>query len=123
MNFALNVSIKTERLLQKYIEEATTQEKGEVGWISAEEEEELYKRALGEVLAADSRAKADGNIRLGEIILIVDSDTRVVSHSYYIELSIQVYANNVSSLRTALCTVLLRCSCLQRLRLSSIRQV
>jgi hypothetical protein len=80
MNFALNVSAKTERLLQKYVEEATTQEKGEPGWISSEEEEELYKRALREVLAADHRAKADGNIRLGEIILLVDSDTRVVSH-------------------------------------------
>jgi hypothetical protein len=40
--------------------------------------DEMYKSALDRVLKEDPRATAAGNIRMGEIILIIDSDTRVV---------------------------------------------
>jgi hypothetical protein len=74
MNFALNISNRVEDELQKLID--GMYEKGEVS-ISEEQEDVLYKQALQTVLNADPRAKAGGNIRMGEFILIVDSDTIV----------------------------------------------
>lgn len=44
--------------------------------------DEMYKTALDRVLTEDPRAIAAGNIRMGEIILIIDSDTRVVSRAH-----------------------------------------
>jgi hypothetical protein len=78
MNFALNVSVKVERLLQQLVNEYTSSEEGDQGYLTVEEEEELYNKALNQVLAGDPRAKAGGNVRIGEVILIVDSDTQVV---------------------------------------------
>jgi hypothetical protein len=78
MNFALNVSVKVERLLQQFVNEHTSSEEGYQGYLTMEEEEELYKKAPNQVLAADPRAKAGGNVRIGEIVLLVDSDTQVV---------------------------------------------
>jgi hypothetical protein len=74
MNFALNISNRVEDELQNLIN--SMYEKGEVS-ITEEQEDALYKQALQTVLTADSRAKAGGNIRMGEFILIVDSDTIV----------------------------------------------
>jgi hypothetical protein len=81
MNFALNVSCKVERILQSMVEEATHMEKGEGAWLDSVEEEQMYQKALDFVSLADQEHKwmASGNIRIGEIILIVDSDTQVVS--------------------------------------------
>jgi len=82
MNYGLNISNRTEDRLQEIIEakmrtESTTS-------VSEEEEDVSYRSALDQVLKDDGRAWADGNIRVGEFILIVDSDTRVVSkHLYY----------------------------------------
>ncbi|KAF2475919.1 uncharacterized protein BDR25DRAFT_89438 [Lindgomyces ingoldianus] len=73
MNFALNVSNKVEDTLQSLIDARYPSEEA----ITEDQEALLYQEALQTVLAADSRAKAGGNIRMGEIILIVDSDTRV----------------------------------------------
>jgi hypothetical protein len=78
MNFALNVSVKVERLLQQLVNEYTSSEERDQGYLTVEEEEELYKKALDQVLVGDPRAKAGGNVRIGEVILIVDSDTQVV---------------------------------------------
>jgi hypothetical protein len=75
MNFALNISNKVEDLLYQSVNEHLEKH----GEIAADDEDRLYNVALEAVLAADSRARAAGNIRMGEIILIVDSDTRVVS--------------------------------------------
>ncbi|KAI1942545.1 hypothetical protein LOZ66_000948 [Ophidiomyces ophidiicola] len=73
MNFALNVSNRVEdKLLEKLADTLQTTD-----MIDATEEDQLYQLALEEVLAADSRAVAAGDIRIGEAILIVDSDTRV----------------------------------------------
>jgi cellulose synthase/poly-beta-1,6-N-acetylglucosamine synthase-like glycosyltransferase len=74
MNFALNITNRVEDELQKlvdgmYEQGATT--------ITEELEDELYQQALDTILVADPRAKAGGNIRMGEYILIVDSDTIV----------------------------------------------
>jgi hypothetical protein len=73
MNFALNTSNRVEDVLQQLVDNRS--DKGSS--ISEEEELALYQQALDQVLTADPRAKAGGNIRMGEIILIVDSDTIV----------------------------------------------
>ncbi|KAL5119775.1 hypothetical protein ACEQ8H_002381 [Pleosporales sp. CAS-2024a] len=74
MNFALNISNKVEDELVSLIN--GLYEKGHVS-ITEEQEDALYQQALQTVLTADPRAKAGGNIRMGELILIVDSDTVV----------------------------------------------
>ncbi|RYN80176.1 hypothetical protein AA0117_g3140 [Alternaria alternata] len=74
MNFALNTSNRVEDVLQSLVD--NRYDKGNAS-ISEEEELALYHEALDQVLTADPRAKAGGNIRMGEIILIVDSDTIV----------------------------------------------
>jgi hypothetical protein len=76
MNFALNISNKVERLLCRKVEQKLRDEKTD--HIDFFEEEVIYKASLAEVLAVDSRAAAGGNIRIGEFILLVDSDTQVV---------------------------------------------
>jgi hypothetical protein len=48
-------------------------------FIDDQELNNLYTASLARVLEEDGRIQAAGNIRMGEIILIVDSDTRVVS--------------------------------------------
>jgi len=83
MNFALNTSIKVEKLLQRYVAEATESDKGYGYWIDAHEEHLLYQRALNDVMSSDSDIRAAGNIRVGEVILLVDSDTQVVSTSFF----------------------------------------
>ncbi|KAI0384413.1 glycosyl transferase family group 2-domain-containing protein [Hypomontagnella monticulosa] len=68
MNFALMISCKVEEKLAEY-------ERGP-DWSQADEAL-AYEKSLKEVLEADGRAWADGNIRVGDYILIIDSDTRV----------------------------------------------
>ncbi|KAI2610499.1 glycosyl transferase family group 2-domain-containing protein [Hypoxylon sp. NC1633] len=70
MNFALMISCKVEDKLAVY-------ERGPE-WSQADEAL-AYEKALKEVLQEDGRAWADGNIRVGDYILIIDSDTRVPS--------------------------------------------
>lgn len=74
MNFGLNIANRVEDKLREYINA-----RGDYNSVTLAEEEELYERALSTVLEEDGKATAGGNIRIGEIILIVDSDTRVVS--------------------------------------------
>jgi hypothetical protein len=68
MNFALMISCKVEEKLALY-------ERGPE-W-TQHDEALAYESALKEVLEEDERAWADGNIRVGDYILIIDSDTRV----------------------------------------------
>jgi hypothetical protein len=70
MNFALMISCKVE---EKLIAINRTPE-----W-SQNDEALAYEQALKEVLEEDGRAWADGNIRVGDYILLIDSDTRVPS--------------------------------------------
>lgn len=76
MNFALNISMKVEAYLQQMVDEKFAREGTTV--IDEKEEDELYQAALSRVLSENPNAQAAGNIRVGEVILIVDSDTRVV---------------------------------------------
>ena len=75
MNFALSISARVERRLLELL--APTLEKS--GLVDPVEEERYYQQALAESLEANPEANAAGNIRIGEFILIVDSDTRIVS--------------------------------------------
>lgn len=69
MNYTLMVSNKVEGKLLLV-------ERGE-GW-SQEDEYSAYDECLAQVLAEEEgRAWAEGNIRVGDYILLIDSDTRV----------------------------------------------
>jgi hypothetical protein len=77
MNYALNLSIKVEDAMLSQLQQHAINEKTEL--INSYQEEQMYKESLAQVLKENPRAQAEGDIRIGEIILIVDSDTRVVS--------------------------------------------
>jgi hypothetical protein len=111
MNFALNISRKVETTLRAHVESKLMSEKTDR--IDAFEEETIYKEALAEVLAADPRAMAAGNIRVGEFILIVDSDTQVVSYSLMSQLWTS-FTNFPSSQSIVFFMEQLKCSCPQR---------
>lgn len=69
MNYAMNVSARVEDKL-KYIQRPQR-------W-TQQNEEEVYKSTLARILEEDQgRTWADGDIRMGDYILIIDSDTRV----------------------------------------------
>jgi hypothetical protein len=68
MNYGLAISNKVEEKLQKIDRP--------FDWTQGEEVI-AYERCLLEVLAEDGKAWADGNIRIGDYILLIDSDTRV----------------------------------------------
>lgn len=91
MNYCLDFSIRVEdeliRLLNERIESTGCSEED----ITYEIESELYQVALDTVLAADgSKTLASGNVRIGEIILIVDCDTRVVNYIFFLFFCISV---------------------------------
>lgn len=68
MNYALMISCKVEEkllLIQRTPD-----------W-SQHDEALAYEQALKEVLEENGRAWADGNVRVGDYILLIDSDTRV----------------------------------------------
>lgn len=68
MNYALMISCKVEEklLLVNRVPD----------W-SQHDEALAYEQALKEVLEENGRAWADGNVRVGDYILLIDSDTRV----------------------------------------------
>ena len=69
MNYCLSVSAR--------VEDKLTQIERDEGWDN-EQELEAYEQAMAEVIREDEgRTWAEGNIRMGDYILIVDSDTRV----------------------------------------------
>lgn len=68
MNFSMMISCKVE-------EKLLLVERGPQ-W-SQHDEAQAYETALKEVLEENPRAWADGNIRIGDYILIIDSDTRI----------------------------------------------
>lgn len=70
MNFGLMISNNVETKLAQIARPE--------GWTQNDEALE-YERALREVLEEHGRAWADGNIRVGDYILLIDSDTRVPS--------------------------------------------
>ncbi|KIW94381.1 uncharacterized protein Z519_04357 [Cladophialophora bantiana CBS 173.52] len=68
MNYGLMLSCKVEEKLQRYHRNFV--------W-TQNDESEAYDQCLREVLEETPRAWADGNIRVGDYILLIDSDTRV----------------------------------------------
>lgn len=69
MNYAMNVSARVEDRLRQVARGPR--------WTD-QDEDEAYKDALGQAINEDhGRTWADGNIRIGDYILIIDSDTRV----------------------------------------------
>ena len=95
MNYAMNISNRTEDVMRASIEELRLAD--ESVEVSAAEQDALYKAALHDVLEADGKAWADGDIRIGEYILIIDSDTRVVSYP----LNLPTKAPNILTNQTA----------------------
>ena len=74
MNYALWLSSRIEAKL------AMTERSNQ---LARGEESYLYKRALSEVIAEDEgRTWANGNIRVGDYILLIDSDTRLPVDSF-----------------------------------------
>ena len=68
MNFAMNLAYN--------VEERLSQVERTEAWTDADEDA-AYEEVLEQVVKEDGYAWAAGDIRMGEIILIVDSDTRV----------------------------------------------
>lgn len=76
MNYCLQFSVRIEDELLRLTTEYEKDHPGEE--ITGEKENELYSQAMEAVLELDQgRTWASGNVRLGEFILLVDSDTRV----------------------------------------------
>lgn len=82
MNYCLDFSIRVEDEMLR-LTEATCAERGCTKEdLSIEEEADLYEQARNTIVERDGgKTWANGDVRLGEIILIIDSDTRVVSAS------------------------------------------
>ncbi|WVQ83999.1 hypothetical protein IAT38_006144 [Cryptococcus sp. DSM 104549] len=77
MNFATTLSLRVEEIMDEMRPEAQ-QAFGEDHMWNELDENNVYDRALAQVLEErEGKAWAAGNIRFGEIILIIDSDTRV----------------------------------------------
>ena len=77
MNYCLNFSIRVEDELLRLGAEYERDQPGVE--ITAAKEDELYSTAMDTIIASDEgRTWASGNVRVGEFILLVDSDTRVV---------------------------------------------
>lgn len=84
MNYALNISQKVEAYMHEVVDaRGAAQQPGRSAtdpvMLEEHELDDIYEQCLERVLSEDPRALAGGNIRVGEFILIVDSDTRVVS--------------------------------------------
>ena len=75
MNFALNFSSRVERRMQEMMDARVETTGSDL--IDEAEEEEMYNSALAQLLDEEPLAWAEGDVRVGEIILIVDSDTIV----------------------------------------------
>lgn len=83
MNFALNISQKVEEYLQQFVAARSQTSSYTRQYVDEQDLENMYEEALARVLEENPNARAAGNIRMGEFILIVDSDTRVVSASFH----------------------------------------
>ncbi|KAF9890520.1 hypothetical protein FE257_005925 [Aspergillus nanangensis] len=78
MNYGLAFSNKVEDELARLAQQEIEQQGCSMEDLTVEDDDRLYQQALGNVLAADEgRTWAEGNIRIGELILLIDCDTRV----------------------------------------------
>lgn len=80
MNYCLDFSIRVEDELLRLIASVCAETGRSQDDLTIEEENILYQKALETIIDQDEgRTWAAGNVRIGEVILIIDSDTRVVS--------------------------------------------
>ncbi|KAI1339989.1 glycosyl transferase family group 2-domain-containing protein [Xylariaceae sp. FL0016] len=78
MNYCLSFSLRVEDELLQLLKQKSDAENRPQEDFTIEEEEVLYQQALETALAQDGgKTMAAGNVRMGEIILIIDCDTRV----------------------------------------------
>lgn len=78
MNYCLDFSGRVEDEWLRLIDETCDSRECSQEDISIEEEEELYDQAREAMLDQDGgKTWAAGNVRMGEVLLIIDSDTRV----------------------------------------------
>ncbi|KAL3488155.1 glycosyl transferase family group 2-domain-containing protein [Aspergillus germanicus] len=78
MNYGLAFSLRVEEEMARVMEGEAARRGCTVDDLSVEDDERLYQLALENCLAADEgRTWAEGNIRVGELILLIDCDTRV----------------------------------------------
>jgi hypothetical protein len=79
MNYCLDFSIRVEDELLRLIATVCAEAGRSQDDLTVEEENILYQKALETIIDQDEgRTWAAGNVRIGEVILIIDSDTRVV---------------------------------------------
>jgi hypothetical protein len=77
MNYCLDFSIRVEDELMRMISHFEKQNPDVE--VTVAKENELYSIAMEKIIASDEgRTMAGGNVRLGELILLVDCDTKVV---------------------------------------------
>lgn len=80
MNYCLSFSLRVEDELLRLIKDKAENKGKPAEGISVEEKEQLYQKALQNILAKDEgKTMAEGNVRMGDLILFIDCDTRVVS--------------------------------------------
>ncbi|KAL1632429.1 hypothetical protein SLS56_003671 [Neofusicoccum ribis] len=78
MNYCLDFSLRVEDELQRMIDVVCSERACTQDDLSVEEEATIYEKARDAMVEKDQgNTWAAGNVRLGEIILIIDSDTRV----------------------------------------------
>ncbi|KAL3441664.1 glycosyl transferase family group 2-domain-containing protein [Aspergillus insuetus] len=78
MNYGLAFSLRVEDEMARLLEGEAAQRGCTVDDLSVEDDDRLYQLALENSLAADEgKTWAEGNIRVGELILLIDCDTRV----------------------------------------------
>lgn len=78
MNYALDFSNRVEDELHRLLEQRALEIKCDVDDLSVADDDELYQVAMENILASDEgRTWAGGNVRIGEVIMIIDCDTRV----------------------------------------------
>lgn len=80
MNFGNALSLRVEEIMDELRPEPPADDPAALNdwqWTD-EDEKEIYDEALAKALEeSEGIAWAAGNIRIGELILIIDSDTRV----------------------------------------------
>jgi hypothetical protein len=80
MNYCLDFSNRVEDELSRLISQLAESRNTETRNITIKEENLLYQQAFDSTVSSDEgRTMAAGDVRLGEILLLIDCDTRVVS--------------------------------------------
>jgi hypothetical protein len=79
MNYCLDFSNRVEDELSRLISQLADSRNTETRNITIKEENVLYQQAFDFTVSSDEgRTMAAGDVRLGEILLLIDCDTRVV---------------------------------------------